>query len=423
MHWLQATAGNGYQPVPGSPNDRTMLLDGQGCRSPREKKHFYSPVDMQTPWVCGVGYEVRTVSKVDCVAEEFFADLSIFFKWFDEANKGFGLGEIEASRVSNKPHILIANDINVQERMTNYARLPCDPPGVLHGEMVCTGIFGEFMELENFPLDFQDLSIKIRFVDCRWTAKSLDPTSDAKYLSITGNVELAEWLMYEPHTETGRTALGNATWDLRMKVLRKFRYYLFNVIGVMGLLTSLVFFSFLFEAAAWIYRSAYCATLLLTSVAFKFAVDGSLPKVSFTTILDLYMSVAFGMMVGVVVEAAFVKFLQRMFHPSDEELSMVDTILCCSMTLGWLSWNIVYLCRLFQFEMRQVRRVGQLLPHIATNKASPERCFSFFCCQEDPPSDSEGDLEADCSPYLQLESNSFPNGREAKHAVQFELVG
>lgn len=385
--WLPTL--NEYQPVPGDPEE---LNNGNAAKGAR----YYSALDMQSHWVCGIGYEVRSISRVDCVAEEFSADISLFLKWFDERNTTTKSGELDGSALVNKPHVLVSNEIDLRERSCVYEKLAADPPGVIHCELIYTGIFREFFELENFPLDIQDLSIALRFVDPRWSVRLL---GNPKFSNITSDVELSEWFMYQPRHATGRSELGNATWALKMKVLRKPGYYLSNVIGMMGCLTTLSFFAFLFQPENWACRSSYCATLLLTSVAFKFVVDGQLPKVSFTTILDLYMLVAFGMMVGIVFEAALVKFVRRMDQFSQDSLRDLDTGMAHFMVFCWIVWNVYYLCRFVSFSRAQSNKLGRLLPQLVTNTEPPGRCSVFLCCQpEDEDSADEGceDCVSDC---------------------------
>jgi len=210
-------------------------------------------------------------------------------------------------------------------------------------------------------------------------------------------VELAEWLMYEPHVKIGRVSGSGATFSLKMKVLRKHHYYMSNVIVMMAGITTLAFFSFLFEPAMWEQKSSYCATLLLTSVAFKFVVDSSLPKVSFTTILDLYMLVAFGTMIAVLVQAALIKAVARLELVSGNNLRTFDAALATALACWWLFWNAGYFWRFYHFEREQRHILGEPLSHIITNKPSPGSCYSFLCCHkgEDADSDEEADSDSD----------------------------
>jgi hypothetical protein len=428
MGALKADSRNGYEYQPVPSDEREIHLQKSLNSEQSAKVRYYSSADMRTPWVCGVGYEVRTVSAVDCVTETYFADVSIFLHWFDNDNKRLPPGEVDGSSLSNAPTVLISNGVSVEERLRRCMRLSSDPPGVLRCECIYTGVFREFMELENFPLDDQDLTISLRFVDTRWIVKSI---RDSKFSSIDG-VELAEWLMFEPRTQTGQGSLGYPTWELKMKILRKHQYYLSNVIGMMGGLASLVFFSFLFSPENWASRSAFCATLLLTSVAFKLVVDGSLPKVSFTTILDLYMSVAFCTMMSVVIEAATVKFLQRVVRLTHDQLLRLDAMLGILMVCSWFIWNAIYILRFFQFQRAQTDALGNLLSQVVTNKPSNERCVSFLCCIDGE--DTDKDVEAPRSPgsaRSPRQRGGSPSDEicqdsgtcRRKEGQQFELVG
>lgn len=402
-------APNGYEPVPResqrSPRIPSRPNSDSTQQSVLKKGKFYIGADMQTPWVCGVGYEVRSICSVNCVEENFFADLSIFVKWYDDAHIHFSKGEIESNKLKNKPHLILANSVNVKARYQTYSRVTTDPPGVISSETVYTGTFREFMELEDFPLDSQDLTVSVRFADERWSVRLLN---DPKCSMITDGVELSEWLMYAPHVKLGRIAGGAVTFELKMKVFRKYDYYMLNVIVMMGGITSLVFFSFLFEPSMWEQKSTYCATLLLTSVAFKFVVDGSLPKVAFTTILDIYMLVAFTVMVGVLVQGAFMKALERFGSMSGQQLENIDVTFGVILCACWMIWNVLYIARFKQFEMQQKQSLGELLPHIITNKASPGSCRSFLCCHR-AESDDEKNSEEDSD-----EEKEWPDVEESK---------
>lgn len=213
--------------------------------------------------------------------------------------------------------------------------------------------------------------------------------------------------MFEPHVKAGRASGGPATFELKMKVFRKYHYYLSNVIGMMGGFTTLAFFTFLFDPPMWEQKSTYCATLLLTAVAFKFVVDGTLPKVSFTTILDLYLLVAFGVMISVIVFSAFTKGLHRWGGLHNETVQSVDYCICAVLGGFWLIWNIGYFWRFNSFQKEQQDRLGELIPEILTNKPSPGSCRSFICChRDDSDSDCCSDVDSDSDKELPMEDMS-----------------
>lgn len=351
---------------------------------------YYSKADSETQWVCGIGYEVRQLKEVDCVAQRFFCDFTLCIKWYDPANRALNTpGIVESSHKVQKPEVMIANATQVQVRDTSILRIATDAPGVLHCETVYTGVLSEFMELELFPLDVQDLTIAVRMRDHRWKVRVL---SEPHFRMICPTVELAEWQIFEPLIKVSRDeAIGRPTWELKLKVFRKHDFYMSNVIFMVGGIASLTFFAFLFRADHWEQRSTYSATLLLTSVAFKFVVSNSLPKVSFFTVLDVYLFASFCIMVVIIIESAVMKVLYVYQNMPLDTLASVDFICALSLLSSWVLMNVAFLFRFHRLEVRQRRELGELLPFITTNSAA-KGAMAYLLTGE---VDSEGDGGSD----------------------------
>merc|ERR1719253_1422174 len=115
---------------------------------------------------------------------------------------------------------------------------------------------------------------------------------------------MAEWKVHKPKEQCTMGKQGRAAYELRMVVSRKPDFYVTNVMFMVAGLTTLAYLAFLFPAEAWDDRSSYICMLLLTTVAFKFIVANATPKVSFMTVLDLYLFTTFFVMLLLIVQAA-----------------------------------------------------------------------------------------------------------------------
>jgi hypothetical protein len=330
------------------------------------------------------------VKDVDCVAQKFFADFTLFMKWYDPAHEG-----ITAKTVSHHqdsvtiPDVMIANAIQLDVRDEMVRRFDEDPPGVLMVEVVYTGVLTEYMELELFPCDIQDLTISVRFKDLRWSAQILEETIHRR---ICSSVEMSEWKVFQPVHRIHRD-LGHQFFDLKVKILRKPEFYKWNIMFMVGGITTLTFFTFLFEVQEWEQRSTYSATLLLTSVAFKFSIGNSLPKVSFFTVLDVYLFVSFVFMLLLILESAVLKGLTLSdWGYSFADLRALDLRLCAIYLALWVLCNLWFLFRFDKLEQRQTSKLGHLLTHISTNKVS-KGAMGFLIRGDLGDSDDDSDAE------------------------------
>jgi hypothetical protein len=323
---------------------------------------FYSAHDMRSPTCVGIGYEIRQVKDVDCVAQKFFADFSLIMKWFDERVQR---GDVAVEDVEQPPYY-IGNSVNCEERDCDMTQDPADPPGVVTMNVSFAGELSEFMELEMFPLDCQDLTILVRMKEKGWKFKILNP--DLQMERIRDSVEMAEWRVHHPNRQVSVGKQGRAFYELKMVVSRKADFYVYNVMFMVGGITTLALFAFLFKADAWDKRSNYIGMLLLTTVAFKFVVADSLPKVSFFTVLDIYMFGNFIVMLFLIIQAAAVKFVIASEIMSLADGTKIDVIFAIGVYIIWIILNIIFFRRFFALDQENVHRLGPPLAHIATNQ-------------------------------------------------------
>merc|ERR1712151_37582 len=152
---------------------------------------------------------------------------------------------------------------------------------------------------------------------------------------------------------------GRATWQLKLKVFRKSTFYMTNVVAMVGCIATLTFLVFLFTPEQWEQRATYSVTLVLTSVAFKFVLANTLPKVSFMTLLDIYLVASFILMFAAILESGVVCLLHQL-HQSDwleifsvHDLFYIDLACAGVLLFVWVFWNICYAYRFYQLTSKQ----------------------------------------------------------------------
>ena len=118
-----------------------------------------------------------------------------------------------------------------------------------------------------------------------------------KTFQINKNKKLQKDVSYVKDT-IGRKSFGKSEhvkmmnyscYIFKIHIRRRSSFFLINVALIMFMITVLCFSAFAVDSSDTADRLSVCLTLLLTSVAFKLVVSGSLPPVPYLTLLDKYV--------------------------------------------------------------------------------------------------------------------------------------
>lgn len=336
-----------------SPSLARKLSFNPGRKTPEKK---------ESPVVVGVGYEVRQVKDIDCVAQRYFCDFTLILKWhnIDLRDRCSSTATIVVPvDEAGVPQYYVANAVNLAKRDEQAYLDFKDPTGVVTYEAMYTGVLSEFMELEYFPLDLQDLSIAVRFKDTKVICKTLTPVD--KYQRIRDSIEMVEWIMFEPNVTVDVGKQGRTTWSLQLRIYRQAGYYVWNVILPIASFSFMGFYAFLYDATDWYSRSNHGLQLQLAFVAFKFVIAGSLPKVSYFTVLDLYLFPSFIFLVTIMVDFAAIKFLHERGVVDETNGRRVDLYVAGAIFGFWVLCQVVFLLRFKALDRRQRSGLGSML--------------------------------------------------------------
>jgi hypothetical protein len=143
----------------------------------------------------------------------------------------------------------------------------------------------ERFELEHFPFDSNDLSMDLRLNDpITWDLYDLQ-IDIVQFNKIA--IYQTEYELYIPVMKAGSPS--HKAQSVIFQASRKPRYYIQNIVMMMFALSSLGLLSFVMDIADLGDRVATVLTVILTAVAFKFIIDGALPKVPYNTVIDYYI--------------------------------------------------------------------------------------------------------------------------------------
>ena len=172
-----------------------------------------------------------------------------------------------------------------------------------------TGTFAEVMELNEFPLDTQHLSIHAAFLCAKGGIVPVElclPPEDETGVGVVSNTYMQEsssWLV-EPmmrlcEIETGMRMPGERRREKAYPTLsasivahRRPAFYVWHVILPMALFSLACNLTFFFPrtgSGSYFHRMMPCLSLLITSITFKFVIANMTPKTTYLTLLDKYV--------------------------------------------------------------------------------------------------------------------------------------
>lgn len=239
------------------------------------------------------------VGEIDNVKERFQADAYIESSWKDmsveERHKGTQ-GQFDPKCYWN-PELYIENSLGNLNSVVKYGTEETDKGEVLVVEMrTIKGSFWEKLELGEFPLDIQDLSITVTSArNNQEVIINLNCSSEKQCVINTDEFRMQqEWTLY-PHINTENRTIydikneyDKPALTFSSKIARRPGYYIYNCYMLLFTISSLGFVPFSFAAYSPHFRIQTTCLLILSSVNFRWIVTARLPTVSYLTTLDLY---------------------------------------------------------------------------------------------------------------------------------------
>ena len=213
-----------------------------------------------------------------------------------------------------------------------------DKLNMMNIRISAAGHFSQKMDLYNFPVDRQALTVKLRngsslsgsrpfkFGILTQTAdgKELKSTVDTSNFHLDNVYELSGDLLLKPYeidpTKSGKDKKYPVI-EITAHVTRKSRYYLWNVCVPMCVFSLMSFSTFCLPQEDLSDRLVTVLTITLTITAFKLVVSEMLPTVNYATLLDQYILSS-----GAFVALLMLTVVISHYH-APVETALVSTIL------------------------------------------------------------------------------------------------
>lgn len=241
---------------------------------------------------------IISVGDIDTVGQRFKCDFYMSATWSEPQLQGRSPEDIRWSDEWH-PRIVFFNALEIEKLEMNHKLFYEEGnkiPFALQSYRI-KGSFRENLELWNFPLDYQQLTITLM---SDWTDKLVefekDPRKPDTLRPETFTADQEWHLCRNVVTEStstvsseGSSANDYPLYHIKCHVKRRSGYYLWNITMIIFLISLLSFCSFSVEISSPSDRLSVTLTLLLTAVAFKFVVSQSLPTISYLTFLDKYV--------------------------------------------------------------------------------------------------------------------------------------
>ncbi|ELU17487.1 hypothetical protein CAPTEDRAFT_215265 [Capitella teleta] len=262
------------------------------------------------------------IGEIDTLKEQYSADTFIQAKWRESSLDGRTSEELKRIDLECfwNPLLFIENVLSETKEATWLAAM-ANSKGevyVLERRRV-RGVFMENLELNDFPLDVQDLTVTITSERPDTEIDIIPDENEMSGINVQTFVDQQEWRLHE-HIEVSKKVMTqeysssnrcHPALSVTCRAARRPGYFYWNVFLVMFFISALSFATFAVSPELPQNRLQLSFTLLLTSVAFKFVINQSLPKISYLTYMDKYVLLSLVILCTVCVWHAIVTLFAR----------------------------------------------------------------------------------------------------------------
>ena len=227
-------------------------------------------------------------------------------------------------------------------------------PYIIEAMYDVQGTFSEFLELHNFPMDCQDLTVSMQLMDSMLKASFgpyLNAKADVVQVSLKYN-GLEEYDMVPPVVEyyTNQYSEAFSAMNIRLKIRRKWDIYAWKIVLFVGGICLMSLSVFTLDPVDDLdERYGLLTTFMLTQVAFQYVVQDSLPSLTYLTLLDWYVVCGFCFLLSLIVATGIIGSNEHT-NETDNIVGLVMLGIYIVMNIGFAVW--AYFAR--QYEVAKL---------------------------------------------------------------------
>lgn len=250
------------------------------------------PGPADKPTTVRIAVVILDVDNVNGAAQSFDANVYYEVRWRDErlvrdqpGDRLFKIGEIWT------PRIILANEQRAWRTMPEFYEV--SPDGEVTYTQRVWGSFSQPLDLREFPFDTQ--RFKILFVSTRFDQSEIRLVSDPKFSTVIADrLSVPNWRVLSTSIDLSAYKVvaeeaGQPAFTFSFTAKRVVNYYLIFIVLPLVLIVAMSWIVFWIDATEMGTRFSIAITSMLTLIAYRFAVAGELPNISYLTRMDVFM--------------------------------------------------------------------------------------------------------------------------------------
>ena len=270
------------------------------------------------------------VDEINSASQNFDANVYIQYRWRDQrlAHKGSKSIVRPLDEIWN-PEIQIVNQQKLWLTFPDIVKIAPDGEVLYHQR--AWGSFSQPLKLHDFPFDQQVFYIQLAAVD--YTQGEVELLLDTKEESgIAQELSVADWKVlrwtgeprpYKPTPTMNATSGFAFSFEAR----REIGYFIIKVIIPLILIVAMSWVVFWIDPMESGTQISVAITTMLTLIAYRFAIDMDLPKVSYLTRMDYFILLS-----TILVYASLIEVIVTSTLAKGEKLSQARAL------DRWMCW-------------------------------------------------------------------------------------
>lgn len=254
------------------------------------------------PTRVSVGAWIGDILAIDSAAQTFTANMVLILRWRDErlVRDGSDVRTFALEDIWHPRWLIVNESGSVERSLPETADVAADGSVVYRQRLV--GSFSQSLDLRSFPFDRD--TFRIQIVIGRYLPHEIEFVPDVSMVAagltqgfgIAEKLTLADWaitsIAARPETYRVVPGIEIAGYVMEFSAKRKSKFFVIKVIIPLILIVMMSWAVFWIEPLDANSQLAVAVTVMLTLIAYHFAVNDQLPDLPYLTRLDLLLLVS-----------------------------------------------------------------------------------------------------------------------------------
>ena len=315
--------------------------------------------------VISIAFRIWLIRNVDLVKATFECKFRVFLEWLDDG--AIGLEKGKKAKELKVPSLAITNAVQAEVLDRSSAPEVVNPAtGHVAVQMLFRATLRMDQQVRHFPFDCQWLAVTVSLKE---EGCAQNRSFVFQYCEVDEGLSLDEWYICpDPAFSTLTKQDAPSIQDTVMcglLIRRASRYYVVNIMLMLGLISSIAFAIYTVHVSLFWERAEVFLGIFPLIVIFKMSAQAKLPRVGYSTKFDRFATACQTLFLVIVMGCMAMSFISNVptwFRSCDSvdtaafgEQALLAEVehVCCYILIGfWLSWIIW-----FSWQARQVQRL------------------------------------------------------------------